>query len=45
MKQWKDRQKDSNIKYEDIDFSELRYVLYARKSSTDESHQENSIKD
>ena len=45
MKQWKDRQKDNNIKYEDIDFSELRYVLYARKSSTDESHQEHSIED
>lgn len=34
-----------NLNYEDLDFTKLRYVLYARKSTTDESKQEYSIPD
>ena len=45
MKQWKDKSKNQGISYDDIDFTQLRYVLYARKSTTDESHQEHSIPD
>ncbi len=45
MKQWKDKLKNQGVSYDDIDFTQLRYVLYARKSTTDESHQEHSIPD
>lgn len=45
MKQWKDRPENQGVDYDAIDFTKLRYVLYARKSTTDESHQEHSIPD
>ena len=45
MKQWKDRPENEGMDWDDIDFTQLRYVLYARKSTTDESHQEHSIPD
>ena len=45
MKQWKDRPENQGVDCGDIDFTRLRYVLYARKSTTDESHQEHSIPD
>ncbi len=45
MRQWKDRLENQGVDYADIDFTKLRYVLYARKSTTDESHQEHSIPD
>lgn len=45
MKKWKNRPENEGVDWDDIDFTRLRYVLYARKSTTDESHQEHSIED
>ena len=45
MKPWKDKLENQGKEYKDIDFSTLRYVIYARKSTTSEDRQAHSIPD